>query len=173
MYTWIDVWVDWWIVTINKNWKIIYKKRVPKKKGKLDRTRYKKELNALYWWIYIEDVHSLYGMSAWSNFRFGLTKWYTWGSLLYSCDVWFVTPKERQKTVREEEDIEIVEGSKSKTDTKKTSLNCANRIFWVDDTYREATSRSYTPHDGIVDSALIAYYAYLQHRVRDVDELTK
>lgn len=108
--------------------------------------------------IYVEDVHSIFGVSASANFKMG----YNLGMLhsllddLYG-DYYLVQPKEWQKKIWTEQDYVIKENGRK--DTKKTSLNAAQRIFPNEPFL--ATDRSSVPHDGMFDAALIAYYGSL------------
>lgn len=108
--------------------------------------------------VYVEDVHSLFNMSASSNFKMG----YNLGTLHGFLDKYFshyylVKPKEWQGLVWTEADK--VKKENGRTDTKKTSLNAARRIF-PDESFMPEGKR--TPQDGLFDSALIAYYGYQQ-----------
>lgn len=104
----------------------------------------------------IEDVHSLYGMSASSNFNFGGIKHAKIAlSTMAGFDTKLAAPKVWQKAIWEEEDVIIKEGGRKK-DTKATSLNAAKRL-WPDADLRKS-DRAKKWHDGIVDAALIAEY---------------
>ncbi len=103
----------------------------------------------------IEDVHSLFGMSAKSNFSFGHIKGFKEGALMaLDFEYHLVQPKVWQKGVWLPEDVVI--NDKQKKDTKATSLNAAKRL-WKDEDFL-ATERSRVPHDGLVDAALMAEY---------------
>ena len=105
--------------------------------------------------VVIEDVHSLYGMSAKSNFNFGHIKGFKEGVLTaYGFDYKLVAPKVWQRGVWTEEDVIIKKGKK---DTKATSLNAAKRL-WPNHDFRKS-NRAKKPHDGIIDAALMAEYA--------------
>lgn len=104
----------------------------------------------------IEDVHSIFGMSAKSNFSFGFIKGLKVGLLeALHLDYDMVAPKLWQKHVWIESDVVIKPTGKGK-DTKATSLNAAKRIFPLVDFRKSA--RATKPHDGIFDAALIAEY---------------
>lgn len=154
-YTWIDVWEKWWIVTIDENTKVVAKLWIPHIWKDVDWY----ELQSILWDIYslvaIEDVHSIYWMSAKSNFNFWYIKWFkVW--CLPCLNVHFVKPKEWQKVVWEESDYVYQEDNPKRKDTKKTSLNAANRIFpWVD--WRNSI-RQKKQQDWLYDAALIAYW---------------
>lgn len=113
----------------------------------------------------IEDVHSIFGASAKSNFSFGHICGFLQGMLCYSrISHTMVQPKLWQKEMWAGfKPIEINTGTKLKSgapkmkvDTKATSLIVAKRLFPSAD-FR-ASERSTNPHDGIVDSALLAEY---------------
>jgi hypothetical protein len=106
--------------------------------------------------VVIEDVHSLYGMSAKSNFSFGRIKGLKEAFMMaLNYDYKLVPPKNWQKQVWMAEDMIYV--NPKKKDTKATSLNAATRIFPEVD-FR-SSERAKIPHDGIVDAALMAEYA--------------
>lgn len=147
-YLWIDPGAAGWVTTLDNDWKIISFFAFKKWDYKL----LKEQLTSLKGSISLEKVHALYGSSAKATFQF----WYIYWFISACLDEYETyTPKEWQAEVREECDI-VLKGNGRK-DTKATSLNCANRIFWVDDSYWLATKRSRKPHDWIIDSALIAY----------------
>ena len=108
----------------------------------------------------IEDVHAMFGSSAKSTFSFG----YVCGvieALLVSNKIPYtkVNPKTWQKEMWQ--GIPMVKkpsksGKTMTTDTKAMSLMAAKRLFPNEDL--RATERSTTPHDGKVDSLLIAEY---------------
>lgn len=123
------------------------------------------ELNDYQVHVCIESVHSIFGTSASSNFTFG----YVVGiidtivianNLSYSK----VQPKEWQKSIWLESEIERESGKKDKNgklkpgkiQTKLTSLKACKRLFPNID-FR-ATDRSKIFHDGLIDAALIAEY---------------
>lgn len=158
-YTWIDVWAKWWIVTINDKLEVESMRTIPTNKEWVDREELKVRLDMLNWYIAIEDVHSIYGMSAKSNFNFWFIKWFK-----YACvadrDVELVAPKVWQKTAWDGNDIVyITKWNKQVKDTKATSLKAAQRIFpWVD--WRVWRQR--VQQDWLYDSALIAYWLYMK-----------
>lgn len=157
MYTWIDVWAKWWIVTINDKLEVVYMQPVPRIKGEVDRAGLRKILEELEWPICIEDVHSIFGSSAWSNFAFWYIKWFMI-ACLQGKDFILVQPKERQKTAWCEDDIVYKKITPRKVkDTKATSLNAANRIFWNVD-WKVWSQRS--QQDGLYDAGLMAYFLY-------------
>lgn len=105
-------------------------------------------------YVAIEDVHSIYGTSAKSNFSFGWIKGLKTGIIAtLGLTYMLVQPKTWQKYVWSPTDV-VKKGTK--TDTKKTSLTAAKRLFPHENFL--ATERSKVPHDGIVDAVLIALY---------------
>lgn len=107
--------------------------------------------------IIIEDVHSIFGASAKSNFMFGKVCGIIQAlANTTPAAVHLIPPKAWQKKVWEASDIVLKNGKK---DTKKTSLVAATRLATRLDPavdFRKST-RSKIPHDGIVDAYLIAY----------------
>ena len=112
--------------------------------------------------VIIEDVHSLYGMSAKSNFTFGHIKGVKEAMMVaLDYDYRLIPPKKWQNLVWKDEDVvyETTKAGKKKKDTKATSLKAAQRLFPAVDFTRSARAKK--PHDGIVDAALMAEYARL------------
>jgi hypothetical protein len=106
--------------------------------------------------VAIEDLHSIYGSSAKSNFSFGVNNGIVIGALeCKGIDYVKVPPKTWQKAIWIPEDI-VKFGAK--VDTKATSLNAARRLYPNEQFL--ASSRSSVAHDGIVDAVLLAIYAY-------------
>jgi len=113
----------------------------------------------------LEDVHSIFGMSAQSNFQFGRVLGVIEG-ILGSRSISFikVTPKVWQKEIwAGTTPIGNATGKLLKSgaphikiDTKGTSLLVAKQLF--PDVNLLATPRSKVAHDGIVDALLIAEY---------------
>lgn len=105
--------------------------------------------------VCIEDVHSIFGSSAKSNFNFGKIAGVLLGMVVASNYAYeLVQPKIWQKEIWTNNDI--VKKPNGKNDTKATSLIAAKRIF-PGETF-VATPRSKKPHDGLYDAALIAEY---------------
>lgn len=108
----------------------------------------------------IEDVHSIPGSSAQSNFNFG----YIVGALeelLKSFEIPFtkVAPKTWQKEMWQGVALKKKLSSTGKTqvnDTKAMSLEAAKRLFPREDFRR--TTRATNPDDNKVDSLLMAEY---------------
>lgn len=99
--------------------------------------------------VFMEDVHSIFGSSAKSNFQFGrgvgiLEAVITSTSRPFT----LVKPKEWQKTAWQ--------GIKLVKNPKANSLAAAKRLF-PNNSFL-ATQRSKVPHEGLIDAALIAYY---------------
>lgn len=130
---------------------------VPKVKSKVDYREYSKLLIELVNRadkVVVEEVHSIYGMSAKSNFEFGFINGFLVGAVnSQNVSYNLIQPKQWQKKVWNTRDI--VKKANNKTDTKATSLLASKRIFNNESFL--ATSRSKVPHDGLVDAALIAY----------------
>lgn len=114
----------------------------------------------------IEDLHSIFGVSAKANFSFGWINGVVEAILTTSKIPYVkVQPKKWQKEMWEGiRPVEILvkgkfnkDGSqKYKVDTKATSLLAAKRLF-PEQTFL-ATERSSVPHDGIVDACLIGEF---------------
>lgn len=111
--------------------------------------------------LILEDVHSIFGTSAKSNFSFGFTcgainaivvtrllkllpvQPKAWQKIIWAnSDKVYKPLKEKQKT--------------ASIDTKATSLNACKRLFPGLDLRKSA--RASKPHDGITDAILIAEY---------------
>lgn len=111
--------------------------------------------------VVLEEVHSVFGSSAKSNFSFGHINGVILGLIVSTGRPYvLVQPKEWQKVVWTNQDKVYKPGkAKKTTDTKATSLLAAKRLFPKTD-FR-ATSRSTTSHDGLIDAALIGkWYTY-------------
>lgn len=116
--------------------------------------------------IVYEDLHSVHGSSAKSNFSFGVNNGLVIAAVQISEIAYTkIQPKKWQKTMWEGiRPVEIpVPGKKNKDgspkykiDTKATSLVAARRLFPQESFL--ATERSKVPHNGIVDAVLIAEY---------------
>lgn len=113
--------------------------------------------------VLLEDVHSLGGVSAAANASLMENKG-VWIGLLMANKVPFtlVTPKEWQsfswsgveKVLKEKKS----EKDRNITDTKATSLKAALNLY--PDVDLRKSLRSKKPDEGIVDSLLMAHYAY-------------
>lgn len=113
----------------------------------------------------IEDLHSIFGTSAKSNFQFGWINGAVEAILsTFAIPYTKVQAKKWQKTMWEGvRPVEVSTGKKDKkgnmkykVDTKATSLLAAKRLF-PNESFL-ATARSKVPHDGIVDAVLIGLY---------------
>jgi hypothetical protein len=105
--------------------------------------------------VFIEDIHSIFGTSASSNFKMG----YNLGMLHATLDqligqYYLVSPTMWQKDVWIDADV-VKKTTTKRTDTKATSLNAAKRIFPA---HNFIPQGCWTPDDGLVDAALIAFY---------------
>lgn len=107
----------------------------------------------------IEDVHSIFGSSASSNFTFGYNCGLLKGAIVAAgLSYTMIQPKIWQKTVWINSD-KVYKSTKTKTgreqlDTKGTSALCARRLA-PDIDFRK-TTRSQKAHDGKADAFLIA-----------------
>lgn len=115
--------------------------------------------------VVIEDLHSVFGSSAKSNFQFGVNNGLIIGMLqVLRIPFTKIAPKKWQKEMWEGiRPIEINTGKKKKDgtpkykiDTKATSLIAAKRLFPKENFL--PSDRSKVPHDGIVDAVLMAEY---------------
>lgn len=116
-------------------------------------------------YIFIEDVHSVYGASAKANFQFGRSVGLIRGMVEaesalcdYPAHITMVPPKTWQKCIIEEQDI--VKNGDGKRDTKASALMCAKRIIgdgWNDEDFLPTERSKKVSHD-MVDSFLIAKY---------------
>jgi hypothetical protein len=111
----------------------------------------------------LENVHSLFGMSAKSNFSFGKNCGII-EAVLATMGFGFikVTPKDWQKEMLK--DIPVIKKTKKgieskKNDVKAMSLMAQQKLF--PDFNSLASSKCRTPHDGLVDALLIANYGRL------------
>lgn len=111
--------------------------------------------------VVIEEVHSIFGTSASSNFTFGFVCGMI-EAIVISHQLRFskVQPKIWQKEIWLSSEVQykaLKEGKTKKSiDTKLTSQMAARRLFPKFD-FR-GTERSKKDHDGIIDAALIAEY---------------
>lgn len=105
----------------------------------------------------VEDVHALPGQGVASSFKFGYNVGITVGMLkCLGIPYHQVPPQKWQKALWERNDKVSVG---TKTNPKKTSLNCAQRLFPSIDFRR--TSRCNVADDNKVDATLICEYARL------------
>lgn len=119
----------------------------------------------------IEDVHAIFGSSAKATFSFGFGK----GILIafaaaFEVPYTLVTPKLWQKEMWDSSSI-VSKPTKRllksgfyarKTDTKKTSLLAATRLFPKESFL--VTERSSVPHEGVIDAALMGEYCRRKFR---------
>lgn len=115
--------------------------------------------------VFIEDVHSIYGVSAGSNFSFGFGLGQIYG-MIECLDIPYtkVQPKEWQKFLWKEKDIVLFD--KKKVDTKQSTINAIKRIF--PNCSLQKTKRCKKEHDGIADSLGILYFGIMSGGDRDV-----
>lgn len=153
----IDVGVNGGISIIDED-RLLTTYTIPRVKTKVDLAALNDILadqgNSVY--VCIEDVHSIFGSSAKSNFSFGRIAGVLLGMVvsqkLYRYEL--VQPKKWQKEIWTSQDM--IKKPNGRTDTKATSLLAAKRIFPGYDF--TPTERARKPHDGLYDSALIAEY---------------
>jgi hypothetical protein len=113
--------------------------------------------------LILEDVHSMFKMSAGSNFTFG----FVCGAIeaiviAHGFKLIKVAPKTWQKELWQNSDKQYKPLEKGQNNpsinTKLTSLICAKRLFPQYDFRKSDSPRVKNDHDGIVDSCLIAEY---------------
>lgn len=110
--------------------------------------------------VCLEDVHAIPGTGAGSNFEFGRIKGLKEGMLVgMQATYVMVNPKTWQKTIWQ--GVPLQKKAAGGNDTKATSLLAARRWF-PKETFL-ATARSSKPHDGLVDSALMAMFLKLTY----------
>jgi hypothetical protein len=126
--------------------------------------------------VLFEDLHSIFGTSAASNFSFGLNNGLVTG-MVQTAGISYtkVQAKKWQKEMFEgirpvevpamekklkgqsaKQKVDKNGNLKYKVDTKATALIAAKRLFPKESFL--ATQRSKVPHDGIVDAVLIGLY---------------
>ena len=123
--------------------------------------------------IIVEDVHSIFGVGAKSNFQFGRALGILEG-IISALNIPYIkiAPKKWQATcfagvpvVYKPGKIKINKDGKEKlsqpVDNKAMALIAAKRIF--PNVSFLATERSKVDHDGIIDASLMAYYAKLNY----------
>ncbi len=103
--------------------------------------------------VYLEQVHSIYGVSAGSNFAFGKNVGFIEGILWASGidALHYIAPKVWQKAIG-------VVGLKKSSDRKKALMERAVEIYPGLELRR--TPRCKTPDSGMTDSLLMAHVAY-------------
>lgn len=111
--------------------------------------------------LVLEDVHSLFGMSAATNFSMGHTLGILDGIIAISKIRLIRTPpKTWQKEIWQKDDMQYkplkAEQKKPSVDTKLTSMKAAMRLFPGAD-FRKS-NRATNPHDGICDACCLAEY---------------
>jgi hypothetical protein len=169
VYGGIDVGKDGSIAYLHEDGSIFMAEAIPKVKGSANEVDYKKAYEYLitpFRFSYeiarigVEDVHSLGGMSAKSNFSFGFIKGVKigWLEILegdYQVPYTLVKPKVWQRGVWRPSDIEENPDT-GRRDPKATSFTAASRL-WPDEDFRKS-KRAQNPHDGIIDALLIAEF---------------
>ena len=117
--------------------------------------------------VYMENLHAIFGVPARSNFELGRCVGIFQGiAMALKMPLIEYPPKEWQKfswagipVVKNPTGKKKKDGTpRYKTDTKKTSLLAAKKIFPAIDF--TPTERAQKPHDGLIDAGLIAWYGY-------------
>lgn len=116
--------------------------------------------------VVIEDVHSIFGVSAGSNFQFGRALGIIEGLVeVLQLPYYKVSPKTWQGTCFEGVPVIEKPGTKAKGrnsyDTKAMALIAAQRLYPKLDLRK--SQKAEKPHDGIVDALLMAHYAKLKY----------
>lgn len=111
--------------------------------------------------LILEEVHSIYGTSAGSNFTFGFVCGAIEAIVIsHGFKLIKIAPKKWQAEIWQNSDIQYkpVEPGKTKkqVNTKLTSLICAKRLFPNFDFRKSDSKRVTKDHDGIVDACLLA-----------------
>jgi hypothetical protein len=140
--------------------------QIPLIKKKVDYTELAKIVEDLFWTygdnihVVLEDVHAIFGAAAKSTFNFGHIAGFLEGLVnAYKMPYTKVAPKKWQKEMFEGIPVQQKPSSTGKTmvnDTKAMALMAAKRLFPKENLL--ATARSSKPHDGKVDSLLMAEY---------------
>lgn len=161
----IDPGKDGGIVVVDETSTIVEKLVIPKIGDDVDPLELYNFLDTMNYHytatVVLEDVHSLFGMAAGTNFSMGHTLGIIEG-IIAACQIRKVkvSPKTWQKAIWEKSDMEYKplqpEKKKASTDTKQTSMKAAHRLFPKDDFRKSARSKN--DHDGICDAACLAEY---------------
>jgi len=120
--------------------------------------------NTLY--VVLEDVHSIFGVSAKANFQFGRAVGII-EAILVANNITFtkVHPKKWQTVlfqgIPEKRKPNKVEGKKGSLDTKPMALLAAKRLYPSLDL--RGSERSKNPHEGIVDALCMSHYCFLHY----------
>lgn len=190
----IDIGKDGGIAVIDHNGKLYSTRPMPKIGDELDIHKlneyflgFKTYLDQEEWYEYnlhiiFENLHSIFGSSAKSNFVFGQMNMAIEAlCVAYSYKYLKVNPRDWQKVCWQGINVQttsvpkfktdkltgkkIESGTKDKVLTKPTSLLAAKRLFPKWDFRAELkTKKSKNDHDGMVDAALLAYYGYLKFK---------
>lgn len=171
----IDIGVNGGIAIIEEG-KLVFTATIPKVQNKVDVHELNRLLSSFKsrseeQYVVIEDLHSIFGTGAKSNFQFGWINGIIEAILIsngYSFEK--IQPKKWQETCWQGiRPILINTGKKKKNgevkykvDTKGTSLLAAKRLYPKADF--SISERAKKQHDGIVDSVLLSYYGYLKFK---------
>lgn len=179
----IDIGANGGIAIIEETGKLVFTSTIPKVKDRVDLNELNKLIKSFtertdYNQVIIEDLHSIFGAGAKSNFNFGWINGAIEAIIVSSELSYFkVSPKAWQKIswqgIRPITNIvaayktdklsgkKTANGTRDKIDTKGTSLLAVKRLFPKSDFKVTAKGNaSKNDHDGIVDAVLLAYYGY-------------
>lgn len=117
--------------------------------------------------VVLEDVHSIFGVGAKSNFQFGRALGILEGMMeAMNLPYVKVTPKTWQKVCFEGVPMMKKAGAPAEgrggTDTKAMALVAAQRLYPKHDLRKSAQAEK--AHNGIVDALLMAHYCKLKHK---------
>jgi len=158
------------ISVITENLEVIHTQSCPVIKTEFDRfgmvellTRFTKDSKYSIHHVVLEDIHAVQVSGRTGAFTMGEGKG-IWEGILPSLNLRhsLIQPKEWQALVWKGVKKVMVTSSSGKTkvcDTKSTSLLSVKNLFPGLKLTCPTKPRSSIPHDGIVDSLLIAYYA--------------
>lgn len=113
--------------------------------------------------VVLEEVHSIYGTSAESNFVFGFVCGAIEAIVIANhLRINKVQPKEWQSELWQNGDrvykVKKPDQKKAPIDTKATSLNAAKRLFPGFDFRKSDSNRVTKDHDGLIDACLISEF---------------
>lgn len=154
------------LVILGSDNKIVYKLHFNDTKNKFKQREFRKALikvKKLNCSVILENVHSMFQMSAKSNFSFGHVNGFIEGTLYaYSIPYIKIAPKIWQKVawlgIPEKFLAKKTAKGRSSKDTKGMSLEAVHRLFPSVDLRKSLRSSKF--HDGLVDALLIAYYGF-------------
>lgn len=111
--------------------------------------------------LILEEVHSIFGTSAGSNFTFGFVCGAIEAIVIsHGLKLIKIAPKKWQAEIWQNSDIQYkaleIGKTKKQVNTKLTSLVCAKRLFPYFDFRKSDSKRVKNDHDGIIDACLLA-----------------